>query len=80
MHLTLCRNAYNYERMENAHIITEIEHSASAAGLSIAEVCRRAGVANSTFTRWKAGVTSPNYRSIESIRSAIRDAMNGANP
>jgi transcriptional regulator with XRE-family HTH domain len=37
----------------------EIETAAREAGLSMAEVCRRAGIAQSTFTRWKRGTTEP---------------------
>jgi len=37
----------------------EIEARASDAGLTMAEVCRRAKVAPSTFTRWKRGATEP---------------------
>lgn len=37
----------------------EIEDRARLAGLSLAEVCRRANVAQSTFTRWKAGLSEP---------------------
>jgi len=37
----------------------EIEEHAAAAGRTMAEVCRSAGVAPSTFTRWKAGQTEP---------------------
>jgi transcriptional regulator with XRE-family HTH domain len=37
----------------------EIEALAGSAGLSMAEVCRRAGLAQSTFTRWKSGKTEP---------------------
>lgn len=45
----------------------EVERLAGEAGLSMAEVCRRAGIAQSTFTRWKAGRTEPSigvYRRI----------------
>lgn len=37
----------------------DIEARARLAGLSLAELCRRAGIAQSTFTRWKAGTTEP---------------------
>lgn len=38
---------------------SEIEALAGQAGLSMAEACRRAGISQSTFTRWKAGKTEP---------------------
>jgi predicted transcriptional regulator len=37
----------------------EIESRAAQAGRTMTEVCRKAGVAPSTFTRWKAGQTEP---------------------
>ncbi len=37
----------------------EIEARAKDAGMSIVEVCRKAGIAPSTFYRWKAGETEP---------------------
>jgi transcriptional regulator with XRE-family HTH domain len=52
----------------------EIEAKAKAAGLSIAEVCRRARVAQSTFTRWKAGETSPTLRVYERLCEAVEPA------
>lgn len=36
-----------------------IEAKAAAAGRTMAEVCRQAGIAPSTFTRWKRGETEP---------------------
>jgi transcriptional regulator with XRE-family HTH domain len=38
----------------------DIEARARSAGLSMAEVCRRADIAQSTFQRWKTGETEPN--------------------
>ena len=45
----------------------EVEEHAKAAGKTMAEVCKEAGIAQSTFSRWKAGVTSPtidNYAAL----------------
>jgi transcriptional regulator with XRE-family HTH domain len=46
----------------------EIEARAKEAGLSLAELCERAGIALSTFYRWRSGDTSPSvnvYRRLE---------------
>lgn len=43
----------------------EIESAARQSGLSINELCRRAGVAPSTFHRWKGGEHSPAVRIVE---------------
>lgn len=50
----------------------DVEKLAAAAGKSMAEVCREAGVAPSTFTRWKAGQTEPTlgvYRRLVAVVS-----------
>lgn len=38
---------------------SQIEIAARRNGLSIKEVCSRAGIAISTFTRWRQGKTTP---------------------
>jgi transcriptional regulator with XRE-family HTH domain len=48
-----------------------IEALAAQAGLSMAEVCRRAGVAQSTFTRWKAGKTEPTLDVYRKLCAAV---------
>jgi transcriptional regulator with XRE-family HTH domain len=45
----------------------EIEAKAAAVGKSMADVCREAGIAPSTFSRWRRGETEPTlgvYRRI----------------
>jgi transcriptional regulator with XRE-family HTH domain len=48
----------------------EIEAAAVAAGISMAEVCRRARVAPSTFSRWKAAKTEPTLGVYRRLRAA----------
>lgn len=50
-----------------------IEAEARDAGLSMAAVCRRANLADSTFRRWKGGDRSPTLVTIEAMRQAIND-------
>ena len=52
----------------------EIEEGALRAGISIAEACRRAGVAASVFHRWKSGKHSPSIRTVEKLRQAVAPA------
>ena len=55
---------YSDSMSENVFTAEEIEAQARAAGLSVAELCRRAGVAASSFYRWKAdecGITLGSY-------------------
>jgi transcriptional regulator with XRE-family HTH domain len=56
---------------------SEIEAEAAAAGLSMAEVCRRAGVAQSTFTRWKSGKTEPTLDVYRKLRDAASLSSGG---
>lgn len=43
--------------MEQATIISRWEERAKRAGVTIGEVCGVAGIAPSTFSRWKAGTS-----------------------
>jgi predicted transcriptional regulator len=49
----------------------DIERLARKLGITMAEVCRRAGIATSIFTRWKSGLTSPSYRNYQRIIDAV---------
>lgn len=62
-----------------SHLLTplEVEAKAKDAGLSIADVCKRAGIAQSTFSRWKAGKTAPTltiYQRIEAVLAPAAEA------
>lgn len=46
--------------MEQQEIIAAMEQRAKACGLSMAKVCDAAGVARSTFSRWKLSDGNPN--------------------
>lgn len=52
----------------------EFEALAKAAGLSMAEVCRRAKVAQSTFHRWKAGEAGMTLGSYAKLLDAVQAA------
>jgi predicted transcriptional regulator len=52
----------------------EIEAKAKAAGLSIGDLCRSAGIALSTFYRWRAGETSPTLDVYQRLRDACEPA------
>lgn len=60
-----------YEVMEDVCTPADIEVLARQSSLSMAEVCRRAGVAQSTFTRWKAGKTEPTLDAYRRLRLAV---------
>jgi transcriptional regulator with XRE-family HTH domain len=61
----------NYAHMPALLSPTAIEALAAQANLSMAEVCRRAGVSQSTFTRWKAGKTEPTLDVYRKLCAAI---------
>jgi transcriptional regulator with XRE-family HTH domain len=48
----------------------DIERLAAAAGVTIAEVCRRAGVNHALFSRWKNGPTNPTIATYRRLRDA----------
>lgn len=52
----------------------QVEAMALDAGLTITEACRRANVARSTFTRWKAGEVDPSIGIVRRIIEAIQNA------
>jgi transcriptional regulator with XRE-family HTH domain len=52
---------------------SEIETLARSVGRSMADVCRIAGVAQSTFSRWKKGTTSPTLEVCRRLTQAVRN-------
>ncbi|MGD0109224.1 MAG: hypothetical protein ABSC06_35080 [Rhodopila sp.] len=50
---------------------SDIERLARQSGMTMAEVCRRAGLATSIFARWKAGKTEPNLENYRRIRDVV---------
>lgn len=46
--------------MDQESIVADIERRAFAAGVSIAALCRKAGVNPTTFSRWKPSERNPN--------------------
>ena len=49
----------------------DVELAAVRAGISMAELCRRARIGQSIFTRWKSGETSPTFRNYRRIREVV---------
>ena len=56
---------------EPAWSVQVILRQLKATGLSDAEVCRRAGIANTTLMRIKFGRSSPNVSTMEKIETVI---------
>lgn len=55
----------------DAKLMEEIEARRVAAGISIEELCQRAAVADTTFGRQKAGVSSVVSKKFRSIVKAL---------
>lgn len=51
--------------------ITQIEARLSKAGSTASAVCRDAGVARSTWQRWKCGAVSPNFSTWQLVEDAV---------
>lgn len=70
--------------MDQQTIIAEIEARAAALNLTISEVCRRADVHPTTFSRWKLSEKNPEPvgATIKSLRALcdILDTEEGAPP
>jgi transcriptional regulator with XRE-family HTH domain len=52
----------------------DIELLAKSKGLTLVDVCKQAGIAESTFFRWKKGVSEPTldvYRRLRDVVMAV---------
>lgn len=52
--------------------IPEMERAILARGIPVAELCRRANVAETTWGRWKRGAVSPTFKSWDAVTEAYR--------
>lgn len=60
--------------MDTQQIVLDLERRARACGLTIREVCDRAGIYQSTWTRWKAGKNPANLGPLNRVIAVIEDA------
>lgn len=60
--------------MDTLKIVGALEKRAKAVGLSMAAVCRRANVAQSTVTRWKQGTFDPRVKILARIEAVLIEA------
>lgn len=56
--------------MDQEHLVSDLVRRAEAAGLSMAKVCQRARVAESTPSRWRAG-KSLNFKKYEKLLAVV---------
>lgn len=72
MRLTLRNNAhYPAAAMNIQTLIADAESRAQAGGLSIDDLCKAAGIARSTWQRWKSGATEPTMRTWRRVEDAL---------
>jgi transcriptional regulator with XRE-family HTH domain len=58
----------------------QIEAKAAACGKSMAEVCREAAIAPSTFSRWRRGETEPTLGVYRRLCEAVGVPVSAAAP
>lgn len=64
--------------MDQQTIINELESRAAAVGLPISEVCRKANIHPTTFSRWKLSEKNPDpigatIKSLSALAEVLRD-------
>lgn len=69
--LALASNYAHHAPMMQIATAEQVEEHARRAGKSLAGICRDAGIARSTFTRWKSGRTEPTLAVYKRILSAV---------
>jgi len=57
--------------MDTQTLIADAERRAVAAGLSVDEFCKDAGIARSTWQRWKSGATEPTMRTWRRVEESL---------
>ena len=65
--------------MNQQETVASIEARAKSAGLTLGELCRRAGIHPTTFSRWKLTPRNPEpmkttLDNIEKLEAVLRDA------
>lgn len=71
--LTRCTPAHTLPDMDNLLTPSEVKALAKERGITMAEVCRRAGINATTFNRWERGETEPGLGVYRRIVAALRD-------
>lgn len=51
--------------------LTQLQNAASAAGVNLADACKREGIARTTLQRWRNGETTPNEATAKALLGRI---------
>lgn len=65
--------------MLSATEIKDIEESLKQADVPVAELCRRARIAETTWGRWKRGDFHPSYAKAKAVRSVLNTILTSEN-
>lgn len=65
--------------MSIAEQVSKIERDLAARGWSPDDLCRKAGINRSTWTRWKSGVVIPNLATWQKVEECL-PAFDGVKP
>lgn len=57
--------------------IAKMEETLSGSGIPVAELCRRANIAETTWGRWKGGKFKPSYSAWERVADAYQAIIKG---
>lgn len=57
--------------MHTDEAIADVENELARLGCSRRAFCAEAGIAASTWTRWKAGLTEPNLRTWRQVEQTL---------
>lgn len=55
--------------------IEKIETRLKEAGLPVSRICEQAGIARSTWDRWRSGATSPNMSTWAQVEGVLEVAL-----
>lgn len=55
--------------------IPAMEKELREHGIPVAELCRQAGIAETTWGRWKKGVVSPTFKSWGAVSKAYQSLL-----
>lgn len=60
--------------------MAEMEAQLAASGQTVKALCIAAGVNQSTWTRWKSGLTTPNMATWGKVREAFEGIITATQP
>ena len=56
-------------------VLADLESRIGAAGFSMAEVCREAGISQAQVSRWRSKIYEPRLSSLQKLEDALKDMV-----